>query len=158
MSKIKIIADNRKARFDYQIIESYEAGISLKGSEVKSLRAGQCVLKDSYISFKNHEAFLQKAHIPAYKPSSYNNHNPERLRKLLLHNYELQKIAAAIQEKSLACIPLKIYFYKGKVKLEIGLAKGKKKHDKRELIKKRDVNRELQKTLRHSKILKSSKG
>ena len=151
MGGIKIITDNRRARFDYQIIELYEAGISLKGSEVKSLREGQCALKDSYISFKNHEAFLQNAHIPIYKPSSYNNHDPERLRKLLLHSHELNKIAAAIQEKGLSCIPLKIYFKKGKIKLEIGLAKGKKKHDKRESIKKRDVNREIQKTLRRSR-------
>ncbi|MCB0383992.1 MAG: SsrA-binding protein SmpB [Bdellovibrionales bacterium] len=151
MSGIKLIADNRKARFDFEIMDTYEAGIALMGSEVKSLRAGHCTLKDAYVSFRNHEAFLQNAHIPIYKPSSYNNHEPERLRKLLLHDYELNKIAAAIQEKGLSCVPLKVYFKKGRVKVEIGLGRGKKKHDKRDSIKKRDVNRELQKTMRRSR-------
>lgn len=151
MSGIKLITDNRKARFDYEIIETYEAGLVLMGSEVKSLRDGQCTLKDAYVSFQNHEAFLQNAHIPIFKPSSYNNHEPERLRKLLLHDHELTKIAAAIQEKGLTCVPLKIYFKKGKVKMLIGLGKGKKRHDKRDSIKKRDANRELQKTLRRSR-------
>ncbi|MCC7404358.1 MAG: SsrA-binding protein SmpB [Bdellovibrionales bacterium] len=151
MSAIKLIADNRKARFDYDILDTYEAGIVLMGSEVKALRAGQCTLKDAYVAFQGHEAFLQNSHIPIYKPSSYNNHHPERLRKLLLHEEELNKIAAAIQEKGLSCVPLKIYFKRGKVKVELGLGRGKKKHDKRDSIKKRDVTRELQKSMRRSR-------
>ena len=121
------------------------------GSEVKSLRDGNCQLKDSYVAFQRHEAFLQKAHIPIYRPSSYNNHEPERLRKLLLHEAELNKLMVAIQEKGLTCIPLKIYFKKGIVKLELGLARGKKKGDKRHDIKTRDANREIQRQMRKVK-------
>lgn len=140
---IKIVADNRKARFDYEVIETFEAGLVLVGSEVKSLRQGQINLKDSYIAFKGNEAFLQNAHISVYKASSYNNHDPERLRKLLLHDYELAKISAALQEKGLSCIPLKVYFKKGRIKLEIALARGKKKGDKRQSIKSREADREM---------------
>lgn len=140
---ILIITENRKARFDYQIIETYEAGIVLTGSEVKSIRNKQVQLKDSYISFIGDEAFLQNAHISEYKASSYNNHSPERLRKLLLHRRELSKIYGAIREKGLSCVPLKMYFKNGHIKVEIALVKGKKLHDKRESIKKRDVDREL---------------
>jgi SsrA-binding protein len=110
---------------------------------VKSIRAKNIQLKDAYISFKGHEAFLQNAHVSEYKASSYNNHTPERLRKLLLHEGELLEIAAAIKEKGLACVPLKIYFKGGRVKVEIALVKGKKIHDKRESIKKQDVDRQL---------------
>jgi SsrA-binding protein len=140
---IKLIAENKKARFDFTIVETMEAGLVLTGSEVKSLRNGQVNLKDSYISFKGHEAFLQNAHISVYQASSYNNHAPERLRKLLLHQSELEQLAAAMQEKGLACVPLKIYLKKGRVKLEIALAKGKKKGDKRESIKEREADREI---------------
>ena len=148
---IKIIAENKKARFDFIILDKYEAGLVLTGSEVKSLRAGQCQLKDSYIAFQGSEAFLQKAHISTYTASSYNNHEPERLRKLLLNKTELNKIYAALQEKGLTCVPLKIYFKKGYAKLEIALAKGKNKGDKREASKKRDANREIDRQLRHGK-------
>ena len=145
---ILLIQDNKKARFDYQIIETIEAGIVLQGSEVKSIRDKSVQLKDSYISFINNEAFLQNAHISPYKASSYNNHQPERLRKLLLHKIELDKILGKIKEKGLSCVPLKIYFKKGKVKLEIALVKGKKIHDKRESIKERDMNKRLKNELR----------
>ena len=148
---MKIISDNKKARFNYHIIDTYEAGLVLEGSEVKSLRAGQCSLKDSYVSFRGQEAFLQNAHISVYKASSYNNHSPERLRKLLLHRHELNQIYGALREKGLSCVPLKIYFKKGKVKVELGLGKGKKTIDKREAIKRRQENREMQYQLRHSK-------
>lgn len=148
---ILIIQENKKARFDYEIVETYEAGLVLTGSEVKSVRAGSVQLKDSYISFKGSEAFLQNAHISEYKASSYNNHAPERHRKLLLNRNELEKIFAAIREKGLTCVPLKIYFKKGRAKIEIALAKGKKSHDKRQAIKTRDVKAELQKTLRKSR-------
>lgn len=145
---IKIVVDNKKARFDYEILETYEAGLVLTGSEVKSLRDAQCSLKDSYVSFQKHEAFLQKAHIAIYTASSYNNHEPERLRKLLLNHHELTKIFAAVTEKGLSCIPLKIYFKKGIAKVEIALARGKKKGDKRQSIKNREADREIQRSLR----------
>ena len=140
---ILIIQDNRKARFDYEIVETFEAGLALTGSEVKSLRDKNVQLKDSYISFQRDEAFLQNAHISPYKSSSYNNHEPERLRKLLMHRRELEQIYGALREKGLTCIPLKIYFKKGRVKLQVALVRGKKKHDKRESIKKREIDAQL---------------
>jgi SsrA-binding protein len=149
---ILIIQENKKARFDYHILETFEAGLQLMGSEVKSLRNKEIQFKDSYISFKGHEAFLQSAHIAEYKNSSYGNqHEPERLRKLLLHKRELEKIFGAIKEKGLTCVPLKIYFKEGRVKLEIALVKGKKDYDKRESIKKRDAETNLRQTLRRSR-------
>ena len=151
MSDILIIADNRKAKFDYHIIQTFEAGLMLMGSEVKSLRARQVQLKDSYISFRGMEAFLQNAHISEYKNSSYNNHEPERLRKLVLHQKELEEIYGALREKGLTCVPLKLYFKKGRAKLEVALVKGKKAHDKRESIKKRESDQEIRRTLQKSR-------
>lgn len=148
---IKIIADNRKAYFDYEILEKFEAGMVLLGSEVKSIRAGNLNLKDSYVSFRNGEAFLQNAHISEYMASSYNNHHPERLRKLLLNKGEIHKIMGRVQEKSLSCVPLKMYFKGGRIKLEIGLGKGKKRHDKRESIKNKESKRELARALKQSR-------
>lgn len=148
---ILIIQENKQARFDYHIVETYEAGLVLTGSEVKSLRKKQIQFKDSYIAFKGQEAFLQNAHIAEYTASSYNNHAPERLRKLLLNKIELKKIFGALNEKGLTCVPLKIYFKNGLVKLEIGLAKGKKLHDKRDSIKKSDIDRQLRQATRRSR-------
>jgi SsrA-binding protein len=148
---IKIIAENKKARHDYHLVETFEAGMSLLGSEVKSLRNGQITLKDSYVAFRGDEAFLQNAHIGVYTASSYNNHEPERLRKLLLHREELQKIYRSMREKGLTCVPTKIYFKNGKVKLQIALAKGKQQADKRESIKKRDADRSIQKATKLSR-------
>lgn len=148
---IKIIAENKKARFDYHIVESLEAGLVLTGSEVKSLRAGQCQLKDSYVSFVGHEAYLMKAHISPYQASSYNNHEPERRRKLLMHLNELRKLQAATEERGFSCVPLKIYFKQGRAKVEIALVKGKSSGDKRDSIKTRDANREIQRSLRKSR-------
>ncbi|UOE99843.1 SsrA-binding protein SmpB [Bdellovibrio reynosensis] len=148
---ILIIQENKKARFDYTIVETYEAGLMLMGSEVKSLRNKDVQLKDSYISFKGDEAFLQNAHIAEYKASSYNNHAPERLRKLLLNRKELDEIFGALREKGYSCVPLKIYFKDGRAKLEIALVKGKKTHDKREAIKKRDVSDHIRSSLRRSR-------
>lgn len=148
---ILIIQENKKARFDFEIIETFEAGLVLMGSEVKALREKNIQLKDSYISFRGDEAFLQNAHISEYRASSYNNHAPERLRKLLLSRKELDQIHGALSEKGYACVPLKIYFKKGRAKLEIALAKGKKTHDKREAIKKRDVDAQLRQTVRRSR-------
>ena len=145
---IKIITENKKAWFDYEIIEKFEAGIVLQGSEVKSLRNAQVNLKDSYVAFRGHEAFLQSAHISVYSASSYNNHEPERIRKLLLHEHELEKIFKAVTEKGLTCVPLKMYFKKGRAKVEIGIARGKKKGDKRQAIKSRESDREIQRALR----------
>jgi SsrA-binding protein len=148
---ILIISENKKARFDYTIIETFEAGLVLTGSEVKALRDKNVQLKDSYISFRGNEAFLQNAHISEYKASSYNNHIPERLRKLLMHRQELEQIFTALKEKGLSCVPLKIYFKKGRAKLEIALVKGKKTHDKREALKQQAVKSELRRTLQKSR-------
>ncbi|MEZ0390869.1 MAG: SsrA-binding protein SmpB [Pseudobdellovibrionaceae bacterium] len=148
---ILLISENKKARFDYHIVETFEAGLVLTGSEVKSLRERQVQLKDSYVSFIGSEAFLQNAHIAEYKNSSYNNHAPERLRKLLLNRRELEEIFAALREKGLTCVPLKIYFKEGRAKLEVALVKGKKQHDKREAIKKRDVSMELKKSVQRGR-------
>lgn len=145
---LKIIHENRKARFDFEIVEAFEAGLVLTGSEVKSLRQNGCTLKDAYVAFRGHEAFLQNAHIPIYLASSYNNHEPERVRKLLLHQAELAKIQTAMSEKGLTCVCLKMYFKGGVAKCEIALARGKKKGDKRESIKSREADREIQRTLR----------
>jgi SsrA-binding protein len=148
---IKIITENKKAHYDYHIIETYEAGIVLLGSEMKSLRNGQCNLKDSYISFVKDELFLQKAHISVYQASSYNNHDPERLRKLLMNRHEINKIYSMVSEKGMSCIPLKMYFSKGRVKVQIAIVKGKKKGDKRDSIKSRESDRELQRVLKKSR-------
>ncbi|MCX7978232.1 MAG: SsrA-binding protein SmpB [Bdellovibrionaceae bacterium] len=148
---ILVIQENRKARHDYQILEVFEAGLCLTGSEVKSLRERNIQFKDSYITFKGNEAWWQNAHIAEYKSSSYNNHEPGRLRKLLLHRREMDKISSAIREKGLTCIPLRIYFKNGKAKLEIALAKGKTKFDKRESIKKRDAQARIRQTLRQTR-------
>ncbi len=150
-SEIKLINENRKARFDYHIEDTFEAGLALVGSEVKSLRRGEVQLKDSYVVFKNGEAFLQNAHIAFYKSSSYMNHNPERLRKLLLSQAELAKIDRAVNEKGYTCVPLKIYFKGSWAKLEIALVRGKKMGDKREASKTRDVGRELSQAKRKSR-------
>lgn len=148
---IKIITENKKARHDYHIMDTYEAGLVLKGSEVKSLRQGSGNLKDSYISIVGTELFLQKAHIAPYQASSYNNHDPERLRKILMNKNEITKVRTAIFEKGLTCVPLKLYFKDGRVKVEIAIVKGKKKGDKRESIKKRDVDREVERHLRRTR-------
>ena len=148
---ILLIQDNKKAKFDYDIIETYEAGLVLTGSEVKSLRDKNVQLKDAYVVFQGTEAFLQNAHISPYKAGSYNNHEPERKRKLLLNRRELENIFAALAEKGLSCVPLKIYFKEGRAKIEIALVKGRKTHDKREAIKKRDVQSQLRQVKRRSR-------
>ena len=148
---ILLIQENKKARFEYTIIDVYEAGMVLTGSEVKSLRAKDVTLKDAYVSFRGDEAFLQNAHIAEYKSSSYNNHVPERLRKLLLNRKELDEIYGALREKGYSCVPLKIYFKDGRAKIEVALVKGKQTHDKREAIKKRDVSDQIRSSLRRSR-------
>lgn len=148
---ILIIQENRQVRHDYHVIETFEAGLVLVGSEVKSIRDKAIQLKDSYVAFKGDEAFLQNVHIGVYKASSYNNHHPERLRKLLLNRKELDEIYGALREKGLTCVPTKIYFKKGRVKVEVALVKGKKIHDKREALKKRDVDNQLRRVKQHSR-------
>ena len=140
--KKKIICHNRKANFNYFFKEIYEAGIVLKGSEVKSLRDGKGSIADSYALDKNGELFLINSHIPLYSQSSYNNHNPLSDRKLLLNKKEINKLIGSINRDGLTIIPTKLYLSKGKIKVEIAVAKGKKLFDKRQVKKKRDWDRE----------------
>ena len=141
-SGLKIISNNRKARFNYFFKEFFEAGIVLKGSEVKSLRDGKANISESYAFDERGEIYLVNSHIPSYKESSYNNHNPKRNRKLLLNKKEINKLIGRINKEGLTLIPTKLYFKKGKAKVEIAVAEGKKHHDKRHAIKKRDWERE----------------
>ena len=138
----KIICLNRKASFNYFFLETLEAGISLKGSEVKSLRDGKGSIAASYALDNNGELFLINSHIPLYKQSSYNNHNPKGDRKLLLKKKEINKLIGRINQDGLTLVPTKMYFKNGKVKVEIAVAKGKKLYDKRQTKKKRDWKRE----------------
>ena len=139
---LKIISNNRKARFNYFFSEFFEAGIALKGSEVKSLRDGKANISESYAIDEQGEIFLVNSHIPSYKESSYNNHDPKRNRKLLLNKREINKLIGKVNREGYTLIPTKLYFKKGRAKIEIAVAKGKKQHDKRQLKKKRDWNRE----------------
>ncbi len=143
ISKIRVIAQNKKARHDYHILDVYEAGLVLTGSEVKSLRQGQCQLKDSYVDIHHGQMFLLGTHISRYLESSYNNHEPERPRKLLMHKKQIHRLQGSIKQKGLTIIPLKVYFKSAKAKVEIGVVKGKKLYDKREVIKQRDIQREI---------------
>ena len=138
----KIICLNRKASFNYYFLELIEAGIVLKGSEIKSLREGKGSISDSYAIDKNGEIFLINSHIPLYKQSSYNNHNPKEDRKLLFNKKEINKLIGRINQEGLTLIPTKMYFVKGKAKVNIAVAKGKKLYDKRLVKKKRDWQRE----------------
>jgi SsrA-binding protein len=142
-SQIKIIAVNRKARYDFFIEDEYEAGMVLSGTEVKSLRLGKVNLKDSYARVKDGEVFVFQLHIGPYPFAYYGNHEPLRTRKLLLHKQEIKRINAKVNEKGHTLVPLKIYFKAGKVKISLALAKGKRQYDKRESIKRRDEQREL---------------
>ncbi len=140
---IKLIASNKKARHNYHIDDEYEAGIVLVGSEVKSIREGRVSFQDSYADIKRGEVFLRQLHISPYKYAYNANHEAMRTRKLLLHNYEIRKLIGKIKEKGYTLVPLKIYFKNDKIKVLIGLGKGKKLYDKRETIKQRDVKRDL---------------
>jgi len=145
----KIIADNRKARFAYAIGDTLEAGIALVGSEVKSLRNGKSTISESYAQAKDGELFLVNAYIPEYTQASRFNHEPKRVRKLLVHKREAAKLAAAIQREGMTLVPLKMYFNaKGRAKVQLGIAKGKKLHDKRETEKQRDWQRDKARLLR----------
>ena len=139
---LKIISNNRKASFNYFFKEFYEAGIALTGSEVKSLRDGKANISESYAFDERGELYLVNSHIPSYKESSYNNHDPKRNRKLLLNKREINKLIGRINREGYTLIPTKLYFKNGKAKVEIAVAKGKKQHDKRQVKMKRDWNRE----------------
>lgn len=134
---------NRKARFDYEIEEEYEAGIALTGTEIKSIRAGKANIKDSYAIIKNEEVFLLNTHISSYEKGNIFNHQEDRTRKLLMHKSEIKKLNNKVVLEGYTLIPLKIYFVRGRAKVLIGLCKGKKNYDKRETIKKRDTEREM---------------
>ena len=142
-----VAATNRKARFDYSILESLETGIELKGTEVKSLRTGQASLNDSFARVENGEIFVYNMHIAPYAFGNYANPDPLRPRKLLLHKNQIRRLIGEIATKKLTLIPLKLYFKNGLVKVELSLAKGKKMYDKREAIKKRDSDKELRRAL-----------
>ncbi|MCX8104550.1 MAG: SsrA-binding protein SmpB [Ignavibacterium album] len=145
----KNITVNRKARHEYHILQTYEAGIVLVGTEVKALREGKANLVDSYATIKNGEVWLVGAHISEYKQGNINNHNPTRDRKLLLNKSEIRKLIGKTKEKGLTLIPLRLYFKKGRVKVELALAKGKKSYDKRETIAKRDFQREQERRIKY---------
>jgi len=144
----KLIADNRRARFDYDLLERFEAGIVLQGTEVKSLRNGKLNLGDSYcVIERDGEVYLKDAHISPYSHGTHANHEPLRMRKLLLNRGEIRRLAQRVREKGLTLIPTRVYLKKGWVKVEIALAKGRKKYDKREKIKERDAERDTQRHL-----------
>jgi len=147
-NSIKILATNKKAFNEYEIIETYEAGISLQGSEVKSIRNGRISLKDSYAKIKDNEIYLINCNISLYNSSSYFNHDPLRQRKLLMHKKEIIRLQSKVQQKGFTIIPLKIYLKKGIIKIEIALAKGKKLYDKREEAKRKAIEMEIKKALK----------
>jgi len=147
---MKTVALNKTVSHDYLILETFEAGMALVGSEVKSVRAGRVSLKESYAEVRNGEIFLVKCHISPYEAANIFNHDPLRERKLLLHRREIKRLAGKIQERGLTVVPTKVFIGdKGKVKLEIALVRGKREHEKREAIKKRDTDREIRAALKN---------
>jgi SsrA-binding protein len=150
MSKIKVVSTNRKARHDYFLLDTFEAGISLKGSEIKSIRASQVSLKEAYVKTDGYEVWLVNCHIAIYNPASSQNHEPTRERKLLLHKKEIAKLWDEVRKKSLTIIPTKMYLKNGRAKVEIALAKGKQQHDKRQSLAKKDAEREIRRALKNN--------
>ena len=140
----KVIAQNRRARHDYTILDTYEAGVALMGTEVKSLRLGRASLVDSFATIDDGEVFLRGLHIPEYIRGSWTNHEPRRTRKLLLHRGEIERLIGKIREGGLTLVPMALYFSDGKVKLELALARGKRSYDKRADLAKSDADREIQ--------------
>jgi len=146
----KVVSDNRKARYLYDILENYEAGIQLTGTEVKSIREGKINMQDGYALIRNGEAWLINVHISPYTGSGqYFNHEPRRTRKLLLHRQEIRKLIGKVEQQGLTLVPLKMYLKRGLVKVSIGLAKGKKLHDKREDLKRRQDQRDMQRAMKN---------
>lgn len=148
-----MITKNRKARHDYHILETFEAGIVLQGTEVKALRDGKVNLKDSYANVRNDEVFLYNVHISPYTHGNIYNHEPLRERKLLLHRKEINKLIGKTREKGLTLVPLKMYFKNGRVKVELAIARGKKEYDKRDAISKRESDREIKRVLKEKQRL-----
>ena len=148
----KTIATNRRARHDYEVLEAFEAGLALLGSEVKSLRAGRADLKDGYGVIERGQAWLVGVHVSPYQFARDGGHDPDRARKLLLHRGEIERIRGKLDQKGLTLIPLRLYFKEGKAKVEMGLAKGKAKYDKRETLKRRQAEREMQRAIRHRSV------
>jgi SsrA-binding protein len=144
----KVVATNRKASHDYFLLDRLEAGIALQGSEIKSVRAGQVSLRESYVRIDDHEAWLVNAHIAPYDPASTLNHEPRRLRRLLLHKREIRRLYEKVRIRGYSLIPTIMYLIRGRAKIEIALARGKKQYDKRREIAKRDAEREISRTLR----------
>ncbi|MCD7839126.1 MAG: SsrA-binding protein SmpB [Erysipelotrichaceae bacterium] len=147
---MKVVSQNKKAYHDYFILDTYEAGIELKGTEIKSVRKGSVNLKDSFIRIKNNEAFIENMHIAPYEQGNRFNHQPLRTRKLLLHKKEIRKLQKQIKEDGLTVVPTKLYFNSSKLKVEIALARGKKLHDKREGLKAKDAKRDIEKALKNA--------
>ena len=145
---IKLIANNKKARFDYFILETFECGIELFGTEVKSLRLGQCSVKEAWVEIRNGEVFINQMHINPYEKGNIFNKDPLRVRKLLMHKSEIRRLVGKIKEKGLTLVPLQVYFKGSLVKVEIGLAQGKKKYDKRESIAKNDQRRDFERNFK----------
>jgi SsrA-binding protein len=145
---IKIIAENKKARFDYELLETYEAGIELTGPEVKSIRSGHISLKESFASVKDNQVWLNGAHVSPYKPAADNNGEPTRARRLLLKRPQIDELVGKVQASGYTLVPVKIYFSHGIIKIELGLGRGKKKHDKREILKKKQQDRDVAKELK----------
>jgi SsrA-binding protein len=143
----KMIASNRKARHDYSVVDVYEAGVMLTGTEVKSLRLGRASLVDGFATIDDGEIFLRNVHIPEYDQGSWTNHEPRRVRKLLLHKEEINRLIGKTKESGLTLVPLSIYFSAGKVKVELALARGKRSYDKRQDLARRDADREVQRAL-----------
>lgn len=141
----KLVANNKKAYHDYFIDETYEAGIELHGTEVKSMRMGKCSIKESFVRIENGEVFVYGMHVSPYEKGNIFNKDPLRVKKLLMHKYEINKLQGKIKEKGFTLVPLQVYFKDGKVKVEIGLARGKKLYDKREDIARKDQKREAEK-------------
>jgi SsrA-binding protein len=140
--EIKTVATNRKANFEYFLLEKYEAGLALKGTEIKSIRAGQISLAESYVLIEKGQAWLIDAHIAPYNPASRNNHDPRRPRRLLLHKKELRKMTGEVNQRGVTVVPTRVYIKEGRAKIEIALARGKKLYDKRDAIARRDAERE----------------
>lgn len=141
----KLIANNKKAYFDYFIEDKYEAGVALHGTEVKSIRMGKCSIKESYIKIEDGEVFIYGMHISPYEKGNIFNKDPMRIKKLLMHKYEINKLNGKLQQKGLTLVPLQVYLKGGLVKVEVGLARGKKLYDKRDSIAKKDMKREAEK-------------
>lgn len=147
---VKVVATNKKARFEYFLLEHFEAGLALQGSEIKSIRAGQASLAEAYVRVENGQAWLVDAHIAPYAQANRFNHDPRRPRRLLLHKREIREIFDAVRQKGVTIVPTRIYLKHGRAKVEIAIAKGKKLHDKRQVLAQREAEREMERALRRN--------